>query len=134
MYSPINYTVMKSKKILLYDSQHCFAHFLKYKFGKTFDFVTLKKKKEEFNLIEKDFCFIFFVIYSDMDIYDFMQIYVKDIPIIVASDNIEVLKKMSRLNNVLLLDISLKKNEIAGNIKNLIFNEFLAERRYDTTF
>lgn len=136
MFSLLNHTMMKSTKILVYDSQHYFANFLKYKFGKNFDFAILKKNKknEEFNLVEKDFCFVFFVFYSDMDLYDFMQLYIKDIPIVVASDNIEVLKKMSRLNNVFVLDISLKKNEIADNIKNLIYNEFLADRKCDSTF
>jgi hypothetical protein len=126
--------MMDSKKILVYDNQHCLAIFLKYKFGKNYDFVNFKKikEKEEDNLSEKEFWFVFFVIYSEIDLYDFVRIYNKGIPVIVASYNIEILKKMSHLNNVLLFDISLKKNEITDNFSNLFCNEFLAIRNCKT--
>jgi hypothetical protein len=122
---------MEPKKILVYDNQHYFTRLLKDKFGKKYDFVILKKikEKEELNLIEKEFCFVFFVIYSDIDLYDFIRIYTEGIPVIVASDNIKIFKKMSWLNNVLLFDISLTRKEITNNISNLFSNEFLAIRK-----
>lgn len=112
---------MKSKKIFVYDNQHYFGRFLKYKFGKKYDLEIFKNlnEQEDFTAFDKEYSFVFFVIYADSDLYDFLKIYTTDIPMIVASDNKEILKKMSQINNVLLFDTSLTRTKITDNISNL---------------
>lgn len=116
-----NVIMMESKKILVYDNQHYLARFLKLRFDKKYDFVVYNKfrEKDEFNSIEDEFSFVFFVIYSDTDLYDFIRIYAKGIPVIVASHNKEILSKMNQVGDLLVFDASLKKNEMADNIINL---------------
>jgi hypothetical protein len=113
--------MIKNKKILVYDNQHYFARFLKLRFDKKFDFVVFNKFKEqdEFNSIEKEFDFIFFVIYSDTDLYAFIKVYGKGIPVIVASHNKEILRKMNHIEDVSVFDASLTKSEMADNINSL---------------
>lgn len=112
----------KSNKIVVYDNHHYFSRFLKSTFGKEYEFVIFKKftPKAEFNIIKKNFSFVFFIIYSDADLYDFIKVYGKGVSIIVASFDIEILKKLSFLEDVILFDISLPKATLINQISNLL--------------
>ena len=102
---------MKLEQILVYDKQHYFSRFLKYKFNEIFDFKKYKND-EDLNDMEEKFLTIVFVIYSESDLLDFVKVYGKGPQILVCSYNKEILRKMKNINDIILLDISKTKLEM----------------------
>ena len=105
---------MRLKKILVYDKEASLARFLKKEFGKSLEFEFYKKFYNDYSLddLQLEYSFVVFVIYSEMDLFDFIKIYDKKVPIIVFSFRKELLVKFEGLRGVHLLDGSMLKQQI----------------------
>lgn len=114
---------MELKKILVYDKEASLARFLKKEFGKSLEFEFYKNFYNDYSLddLQLEYLFVVFVIYSEMDLFDFIKIYDKKVPIIVFSFRKELLVKFEGLRGVHLLDGSVLKQEIID-----YFQSFLA--------
>lgn len=116
---------MKKKKVLVYDSQHCFSRFLKYEFKKDFAFEVYKNFKKFDNIIEH-YAIMLFVLNSEEELYDLMRIYKKGVPLIVCTFNKDIKSKLKMMEDILLLDLSKVKTEMRSELKfflNVISNE-----------
>ncbi|CAA9200437.1 hypothetical protein [Flavobacterium collinsii] len=111
---------MELDKILVYDYHNYFSRLLKYKFKKDFDFKVFKSfdRIKNFDEIKNDYSIIVFVIYSETDLFDFVRIYGRGFHILVAIHNKEILKKMKKVSDIFLLDISSTQNEMLEGITN----------------
>lgn len=107
---------MKKKKILVYDSQHCFSRFLKYEFKKDFAFDVYKNFKK-FDNVVKDYAAVLFVVSSDKELYDLIRIYQKEIPLIISTFNKEIKLKLEMVDDVLILDLTKVKAEMRSELK-----------------
>lgn len=96
---------MNKKKGLVYDKQKYFSRLLKNKFQQHISFDAY----QNFNYLDKglkDYSIIVFVLYSEDEMFDFMKVYRKGIPIIICTFSKERLIKLSRIDDILLLDSS----------------------------
>jgi hypothetical protein len=107
---------MKKKKVLVYDNQHCFSRFLKYEFKKDFAFEVYKNFKKFDNIIEH-YASMLFVINSDKELYDFLRIYKRGVPLIICTFSKEVKSKFEMIDDILLLDLSKVKTEMRSELK-----------------
>ena len=113
---------MRLKKILVYDNNNTFPKFLKSVFGEKFEINVYKNFNNDYNFDDmlKEYATIVFVIYSEMDLFDFIKIYDKGIPIIVCSFKNEILTKFKTLKNINLLDGTMTKQEIMNYFQNTL--------------
>lgn len=107
---------MKKKKVLVYDSQHCFSRFLKYEFKKDFAFDVYKNFKKFDNIIEH-YAIMLFVVNSDKELYDLIRIHQRGIPLIVSTFNKEIKLKLETIDSILLFDPSNVKSEMRAELK-----------------
>lgn len=107
---------MKKKKVLVYDSQHCFSRFLKYEFKKEFAFDVYKNFKKFDNVIEH-YAIMLFVVHSDKELYDLMRIYQRGVPLIVATFTKEIRLKLEKIEDILLFDPAKIKTEMRTELK-----------------
>lgn len=107
---------MKKKKVLVYDSQHCFSRFLKYEFKKDFAFDVYKNFKKFDNTIEH-YAIMLFVIHSEIELYDLLRIYKRGVPLIVCTFHTEIKAKLEMIDDILLLDLSKVKTEMRSELK-----------------
>ncbi|MFH6964682.1 hypothetical protein ACHRVK_09965 [Flavobacterium plurextorum] len=112
---------MKKKKVLVYDSQHCFSRFLKYELKKDFAFDVYKNFKKFDNVIE-DYAAILFVVSSDKELYDLIRIYQREISLIISTFNKEIKLKLEKIDDILLLDLSKVKSEMRSELKFFLNN------------
>lgn len=112
---------MKKKKVLVYDSQHCFSRFIKYEFKKDFAFDVYKNFKKFDNIIEC-YAIILFVVNSDKELYDLIRVYQRGIPLIVSTFKKEIKLKLEMIDDILLLDLSKVKSEIRSELKFFLNN------------
>lgn len=110
---------MKTKEVLVYDNQHCFSRFLKKQFGKEIKFKVFKKfsSEDNFDTIQDKYSFIFFIVYSGEDLFDFIKLQGKEVPIVVCSFNKEILYKFENITDIGLLDISASREKLIRNFK-----------------
>lgn len=110
---------MKTKEVLVYDNQHCFSRFLKKQFGNEIKFKVFKKfsSKDNFDTIQDKYSFIFFIVYSGEDLFDFIKLQGKEVPIVVCSFNKEILYKFENITDIGLLDISASREKLIRNFK-----------------
>lgn len=71
-----------------------------------------------------DFNLFFMVMYETKDVFELLKVYKGTIPVVVASDNLRILKKMKNLGCFPLLDLSKKENVNIG-LYNCIEQVFL---------
>ena len=110
---------METKKHVIYDSQSYFSRFLKYEFRKTLHFDTFKN----FNALENginNHSVVLYVIYSELELVNFMRIYKKGIPLIVCTFNKNLLLTMRNIDGILLLDTSKVKAEVRVELKSYL--------------
>ncbi|MFG4002172.1 hypothetical protein [Flavobacterium aquidurense] len=110
---------MKKKKVLVYDSQHCFSRFLKYEFKKEFAFDVYKNFKKFDNVID-DYTIMMFVINSEKELYDLMLIYKREVPLIVCTFNQEIKVKLEMIEDILLFDLTKIKTEMRSELKSYL--------------
>lgn len=110
---------MGLKKVFVYDNQHGFSRFLKKQFGKEVSFKIYKKFgiEDSFDNLQEHYSFVFFIIYSAEDLFDFIKIYCKGVPVLACSFNKEVLDKLKNNNDIKVLDISTSREELFNNFK-----------------
>ncbi|MDW8850696.1 hypothetical protein SD960_11370 [Flavobacterium sp. MMLR14_040] len=113
-----------TKKMFVYDSQHGFSRFINKEFGKDFQFEILKKITDDTVLLnmKEHYLLIFFVVYSEKDLFDFLKIYNQDVPIAVCSFKKEILDKFNFNNDFMLLDISALKSEWINKVRMVLNN------------
>lgn len=107
---------MESKRVLVYDNQHGFSRFLKKEFGKVIDFKVCKNLHSISNLdtIKEDYSFVIFIIYSEGDLFDFIKIHRKGLPIVICSFK-AILNKFDHNSGVSFIDISKCKKELLND-------------------
>ncbi|MFV5697421.1 hypothetical protein ACM55H_03545 [Flavobacterium sp. ZT3R17] len=105
---------------MVYDKQHYFARFLKYEFNKKFNFQKFKKD-ENLEDIEKKFSIVVFVVYSEADLFDFVEVYKMGVQILVCTYNKEILNKMKNVSNIILFDISTTKLEMVKELRHFFY-------------
>lgn len=116
---------MELQQILVYDNQNYFFRFLKYEFDENFEFKKIKKNNN-FNEMS-NYIIVVFVMYSESEFLDFLKLYNTGVQILVATYNKELLSEMERMNNVILLDTSKAKKEIARELSDF-FNCLLFQK------
>lgn len=107
----------KTRKGLVYDNQKYFSRFLKYEFEQEFDFNAYRN----FNYFDEklsNYSVIIFVIYSEEELFDFLRIYKKGIPMIVCSFNKQILEKFNKMEDVSVLDTSNLRSELIIELRN----------------
>ncbi len=57
-----------------------------------------------------NFNMFFMIIYEPRDVFELLKVYKGTTPIVVASDNSKIIKKMKNLNCLSLIDLSIKSN------------------------
>jgi hypothetical protein len=104
---------MESKRVLVYDNQHAFSRFLKKEFGKVIDLKVYKNFHSVSSLgaIKEDYSFIIFIIYSEGDLFDFIKVHGKGVPIVICSCK-TILDKFDNNSGVSFIDISKSKKEL----------------------
>lgn len=107
----------KTKKGLVYDNQKYFSRFLKYEFDQEFDF-NAYRNFDYFDQNLNNYSVIIFVIYSEDEIFDFIRVYKKGIPIIVCSFNKQILEKFNKMEDVSVLDTSNLRSELIIELRN----------------
>lgn len=112
---------MKKKKVLVYDSQHCFSRFLKYELKKDFAFDVYKNFKKFDNVISH-YSIMLFVINSEKELYDLMRIFQRGIPLIVCAFNKDIKSRLEMVDDLLLFDATKLKSEIRDELKLYITN------------
>ncbi|RKT00466.1 hypothetical protein [Flavobacterium sp. 123] len=107
----------KMKKGLVYDNQKYFSRFLKYEFEQEFDF-NVCRNFDYFDQKLNDYSVIIFVIYSEDEIFDFISVYKKGIPVIVCSFNKIILEKLKKMEDISVLDTSSLRSELIIELRN----------------
>ncbi len=113
---------MESKCVLIYDNQHGFSRFLKKEFGKVIDFKVYKNFDSISNLdtIQEYYSFVIFVIYSESDLFDFIKIHGKGLPIVVCSFKV-ILNKFENNDGISFIDISKCKKELLNDFQFFLY-------------
>lgn len=107
----------KTRKGLVYDNQKYFSRFLKYEFEQEFDFNVYRN----FNYFDEklsNYFVIIFVIYTEEELFDFLRVYEKGIPLIVCSFNKQILDKFNKMDDVSVLDTSSLRSELIIELRN----------------
>lgn len=107
---------MKKKRGLVYDSQKCFSRFLKYEFKEHFAFDVYKNFKNFDGEVE-EYAVMLFVVYSDKELIDLMQIHRRGVPLIVSTLNKEMKSKLEKIEDMLLFDPTKVKSEMRAELK-----------------
>ncbi|MGN7811739.1 hypothetical protein [Flavobacterium sp. 22076] len=112
-----------AKKILVYDSQHGFSRFLTKQFGNDHELKIFKKftQEDDFSELTHDFAMIFFMLYSTEDLFDFLRIYRKKVPVTVCSYNPEILKRISKISDIMVMDVSKAKTELVHGFNLILY-------------
>jgi hypothetical protein len=108
---------MNKMKGLVYDNQKYFSRFLKYEFEQEFDFHVCRNF-DYFDQKLNDYSVIIFVIYSEEEIFDFISVYKKGIPVIVCSFNKIILNKLKKMEEISVLDTSNLRSELIIELRN----------------
>jgi hypothetical protein len=109
---------MELKQVLVYDNQHGFSRFLKKEFGKEIDFKVYKKfdRISNFDNFKSDYSFIFFVIYSENDLYDLIKIHEKGLPVVVCGYKAKF-NEFDNNNILSFIDTSKPKKELVNDFQ-----------------
>lgn len=113
---------MELKQVVVYDNQHGFSRFLKKEFGKEIDFKVYKKldRISNFDTVKSDYSFIFFVIYSENDLFDFIKINEKGLPIVVCGFKTKF-NVFDHNSEVRFIDTSKPKKELVSDFQFFLY-------------
>ncbi|MEO8532444.1 MAG: hypothetical protein ABI441_01775 [Flavobacterium sp.] len=114
---------MENNKVLIYDNQHGFSRFLTKIFGEAYDFEIFKKfdNSLDFDNFEKEYLLAFFVIYSEKDLFDFIKIYRKGVPLVVCSYNEVLLHQLESITDVNIINTSKSKQELVNDFQIFLY-------------
>lgn len=107
----------KTKKGLVYDNQKYFSRFLKYEFEQEFDFKVCRNF-DYFDGKLSDYSVIIFVIYDEEELFDFLRVYQKGIPLIICTFNKQILNKLKKTDDISVLDTSSLRSELIIELRN----------------
>jgi len=107
----------KTKKGLVYDNQKYFSRFLKYEFEREFDFKVCRNF-DYFDGKLSDYSVIIFVIYDEEELFDFLRVYQKGIPLIICTFNKQILNKLKKTDDISVLDTSSLRSELIIELRN----------------
>lgn len=110
--------------MLVYDQNDCFAAVLRREIKLNIDIISCNTFPVgfDFNSKQGEYAIVLFVCNSIEDIFDFIKIYNKGIPVIVCAYKRELLAEFMLIDDVLLIDGCLLKNELIQNIKMYLAN------------
>jgi hypothetical protein len=113
---------MELKQVLVYDNQHGFSRFLKKEFGKKNDFKVYKKFNliNDFDTTKIDYSFVFFIMYTENDLSDFITIDKKQLPIVVCSLK-RIFNKIDTNSELRFIDISKPKKELIHDFQFFLY-------------
>jgi hypothetical protein len=113
---------MELKQVLVYDNQRGFSQFLKKEFGKKNDFKVYKKFNliNDFDTTKNDYSFIFFIIYTENDLSDFIAIHQRKLPIVVCSLK-TIFNKIDTNRKLRFIDISKPKKELIHDFQFFLY-------------
>jgi hypothetical protein len=106
---------MKLQQILVYDKQHYFFRFLKNQFEENFEFKKITKLEKLKDLSK--YPIVVFVMYNEAELFDFMNMYIADIHVLVCTFNKNILHKIKITSNISLLDTSKTKIEMEKELR-----------------
>jgi hypothetical protein len=108
------------QKILVYDKQHYFSKFLKLQFKN----INFQKVKNEENFYDPTkYMAIVFVLYSEPEVFDFLNVRINGKQVLVCTYNTKILNKMKKFNNITLVDTSKTKIEMIKEVRKF-FEQF----------
>ncbi|WP_017497152.1 hypothetical protein [Flavobacterium sp. WG21] len=102
---------MEKKKGLVFDSQRYFGKFLKYEFKNNFEFDSYKNTRNFDDSVE-GYNVVVFMIYSDNELVDMMQLYRRGVPLILCCLDGRMKLKLKKVKDVFLLDCDKVKAEM----------------------
>lgn len=100
------------KQILIYDKKNYFFRYTKKKIEREIRFHKFAKNNENSASQLKKNNGIIFIVYQEEDIVAFIDLYLLRIPMVVCSENIELIKLYKKITYITCIDISQNKNEI----------------------
>lgn len=104
-------------KVLIYDSTNGFKRFFKMSFNNKFDCENFLEYKLRENVNYDHFNAVFFIVNSPMDLLDLLVIYKKGGLIFLGSPIVKISEDLKVLEDVIFLDLQLKRSEIVNFIK-----------------
>lgn len=111
---------MELQQILVSDNQHYFLNFLKRQF-KNINFQKIKNEESLYNLTK--YSAIVFVLYSEPEVFDFLNIMSNGKQVLVCTYNTKILDKMKKFSNITLVDTSMTKIEMIKEVRKF-FKQF----------
>jgi hypothetical protein len=100
------------KKVIVYDHSGGFSKFLRIYFNNQFEAVSFHSffNRKEIKLKEYDVAF--FIINDPIDLTDLLWFNSKIYPLFVGSNKSEMMKNLIGIENIIIIDLFQKKNEI----------------------
>ena len=100
------------KNILIYDKKNYFFRYPKKKIEREFSFHKFTKNNENSASELKKYNGIIFIAYQEDDIVTFIDLYLLRVPMVVCSENVELIKLYKKIPHTTCIDINQNKNEI----------------------
>lgn len=107
---------MHKKKGLVFDNQKYFSKLIKKNFKEQISFDACKNFRY-FDKILNNYSVIIFVIYSEDEIFEFIKAYNLGVPLILCTFNKEILLKLRRIDDIMLVDSSKILPEIVTELR-----------------
>lgn len=110
--------------MLVYDKNASFSNVIRRQIKLDIDIVTYNNFgiDFDFNDKEEEYVLVLFVCSSSEDLFDFIKIYNKGVPVVVCAFKRDFLLEFSKIDDVLLLDGGLLKKELVQNIKRYLID------------
>ena len=105
-------------KILIYDNQSAYFELLKANFSNEYEFILFNSNNPESVDLECDM--IFFFVYDEVELLDFVKLYREDIPVAIALSDIATSVNFKIQGNIHYLNLNKFKNEILTDISLLL--------------
>lgn len=120
---------MEFKKMLVYDQNDCFAAVLRREIKLNIDVISCNTFPAgfDFNSKQGEYAIVLFVCNSIEDLFDFIKIHNKGVPVIVCAFNRELLLEFTKIDDIILLDGCLIKKELLQNIKMYLTTKLFAK-------
>lgn len=107
-------------KILVYDNQLAYYELLRAAFLNNYNFIIANLNKIESAINEVDM--MFFFVYDEIELIDFVKIYREDIPVILGLSGDKIRENLLTQGNIHYLNLNKLKNELIDDIS-LILNQ-----------
>jgi hypothetical protein len=119
---------MELLQILVYDKQHYFFRLLKYELDHRFKFEYLKNSSDLINT--KEYEMMVFVVYTEVDLYDFIKVREQwQKQILVCIHNKVIYENMLDIKGVVAFDVSKVRHEITKELHGF-FDDLFIKTKY----